>query len=68
MIDTSTGLLVLRTNVYYSANSLYKTTTWDENTTVKSSSTNRTEEFKDKQERVVLKRSYIGTTAFPVYY
>ncbi|MDD4191170.1 MAG: DUF6443 domain-containing protein, partial [Mangrovibacterium sp.] len=68
VIDNSTGLLVLRTNVYYSAGSLYKTTTWDENTTVKSSATNRTEEFKDKQERVVLKRSYIGTTAFPTYY
>ncbi|MDD3894949.1 MAG: RHS repeat-associated core domain-containing protein, partial [Syntrophomonadaceae bacterium] len=68
VIDNSTGLLVLSAHVYYPANSLYKTTTWDENTTIKSSTTNRTEEFKDKQERVVLKRGYIGTTAFPTYY
>ena len=35
---------------------------------IKSSTTNRTEEFKDKQERLVLKRRYIGTTAFSTYY
>jgi len=51
----------------YPANNLYKTTVWDENNE-KMSSTSRTVEFKDKLGRVVLKRSYDGTTAFSTYY
>ncbi|GET22019.1 DUF6443 domain-containing protein [Prolixibacter denitrificans] len=51
----------------YAAGALYKTTTWDENNT-QSTSTSRTVEFKDKQGRVVLKRSYNGTEAFSTYY
>jgi RHS repeat-associated protein len=65
-IDNTTRLVNL-TATAYPANSLYKTTVWDENTG-KSATTNRTEEFKDKQGQVVLKRSYIGATAFSTYY
>ncbi|MGV9004450.1 DUF6443 domain-containing protein [Flavobacterium sp.] len=43
-------------SVYYAANELYKTITKDENWT--SGKNNTTEEFKDKESRVVLKRSY----------
>ncbi|MGV8096319.1 MAG: DUF6443 domain-containing protein [Mangrovibacterium sp.] len=67
-IDNSTGLLILTTSVYYPANSLYKTTTWDENATTKSNSVNRVSEYRDKRDRVILERSYIGTTAFSTYY
>ncbi|HBL78306.1 MAG: hypothetical protein A2W90_16380 [Bacteroidetes bacterium GWF2_42_66] len=62
----STGLLNLSATAY-PVNSLYKTTAWDENNT-QSSSTSRTEEFKDKQGRVVMKRVYNGTTAHSTYY
>jgi len=58
---------VLTDGGYYSAGSLYKTTTWDENNT-QSSSTSRTVEFKDKLGQVVLEESFSGTTAFPTYY
>lgn len=42
------------TNVYYAPNQLYKNKTWDENNAMGSSE--KTEEFKDKEGRVVLKR------------
>jgi len=51
----------------YAANTLYKTTVWDENNT-QSASTNRSVEFKNKQGQVVLKRSYIDPTAYSTYY
>jgi len=45
----------------YPENSLFKTTTWDENNPNDgNTTTSRTEEFKDKQGNVVLKRSYNG--------
>ena len=46
---------------YYGANELYKTITRDENHDGTSSKAHTTEEFKDKQGRVVLKRAY-GTS------
>jgi RHS repeat-associated protein len=52
---------------YYPPSSLYKTTTWDENNQL-SSSTSRTEEFKDLQGRVVLKRSYNVKEVLSTYY
>jgi RHS repeat-associated protein len=42
------------TNVYYGPNQLYKNVTWDENNAVGSSE--KTEEFKDQDGKVVLKR------------
>lgn len=55
------------TATVYAANTLFKTTAWDENN-AQSTSTSRTVEFKDKQDRMVLKRTYNGTTAFSTYY
>ncbi|ULC57923.1 DUF6443 domain-containing protein [Flaviramulus sp. BrNp1-15] len=43
---------------YYDANKLYKTVTKDENHDGTSSKAHTTEEFKDKQGRIVLKRTY----------
>lgn len=53
----------LTSTTTYPDNTLYKTTTWDnlDNTT------SRTEEFKDKQEKVV-NRSYNGTEKLSTYY
>ncbi len=57
-------------NGYYLANALYKTITKDENWT--SGTNHTTEEFKDKQGRIVLKRTYddLGSTstAHDTYY
>ncbi len=50
---------------YYPANTLYKTTTYDENHS--SGTNNSTEEFKDKQGRVILKRTY-NNGAHDTYY
>ncbi len=61
-VTTYTPALILNTAVdggYYKAGTLYKTITKDENWT--SGTANTTEEFKDKQGRVILKRSY-GTS------
>ncbi len=66
-INNSTNLLNTTASAY-AASTLYKTTTWDENVTTPTESANRTVEYKDKQGRVVLKRSYIGTTAYSTYY
>ena len=46
------------TTLYYDAGELYKTVTKDENHDGGSSKNHTTEEFKDKQGRVVLKRTY----------
>ncbi len=48
-------------NTYYNAGELYKTITKDENHDGTTSKAHTTEEFKDKQGRVVLKRTY-GTS------
>ena len=61
-INEATG--VLNTPVtagLYAASTLYKTTTRDENN-------NKTEEFKDKQGKVVLTRSFNGANAHSTYY
>ncbi|WP_169051635.1 DUF6443 domain-containing protein [Flavobacterium sp. H122] len=50
----------------YPANELYKTITKDENWT--SGNNNTTEEFKDKEGRVVLKRTYNNAVAHDTYY
>jgi RHS repeat-associated protein len=62
--NTYTPTLVLNTTLnsgYYNLNELYKTITKDENHDGTSSKAHTTEEFKDKQGRVVLKRTY-GTS------
>jgi RHS repeat-associated protein len=53
---------------YYNAKTLYKTTIWDENNDQTSGSSSKTEEFKDKHGKVVLKRVYNGSTAHSTYY
>ena len=62
----SSNLLNLTASAY-AANTLYVTTVWDENNS-QSASTSRTVEYKDKLDRVVLKRSYDGTTKYSTYY
>ncbi len=59
-VDLSGALpvLVLNTNASYPAGELYKTVTKDENWTPVDGSAHTTEEFTDKQGRVVLKRTY----------
>ncbi|WP_418639271.1 DUF6443 domain-containing protein [Winogradskyella sp.] len=64
--NTYTPTLSLNTapnnnNGYYAANELYKTIIKDENHDGTSSKAHTTEEFKDKQGRVILKRTY-GTS------
>jgi hypothetical protein len=51
----------------YDANKLSKTITWDENNN-SSDNINRTEEFKDFQGKVVLKRSKNGSETLSTYY
>ncbi|EDP71911.1 cell well associated RhsD protein precursor [Flavobacteriales bacterium ALC-1] len=58
-VTTYTPNLV--TSGYYGINELYKTVTKDENHDGTSSKAHTTEEFKDKQGRVILKRTY-GTS------
>lgn len=60
----SSGSLIKGTD--YSAATLYKYTSWDENNLTSSST--RTVEFKDKLERLILKVSYNGSIAHPTYY
>jgi hypothetical protein len=66
--DASAGLyaisIVQTTN--YAVNQLYKTITKDENWTA--GSNNTTEEFKNKEGQVVLKRSYNAGAAHDTYY
>jgi RHS repeat-associated protein len=66
--DSSLGLydLTLVTDDYYLPNQLYKTITKNENWV--SGSDNTTEEFKDKEGRVVLKRTYNDQEAYDTYY
>ncbi len=53
---------------YYSAGTLYKTVTKDENHDGTSTKNHTTEEFKDKQGRVILKRTYNSSVAHDTYY
>jgi len=66
--DSSKGLYnpVIVETSYYSANQLYKTITKDENWT--SGENNTTEEFKDKEGKVVLKRTYNNGDKHDTYY
>lgn len=52
--------------LFYKENELYKTVTKNENWT--SGNNNTTEEFKDKEGRMVLKRTYDAGNAFNTYY
>jgi len=58
---------VLTDDGSYDASTLYKTITWDENNN-SSDNINRTEEFKDLQGKVVLKRSKNGSETLSTYY
>ncbi|OXA74164.1 type IV secretion protein Rhs, partial [Flavobacterium branchiophilum NBRC 15030 = ATCC 35035] len=53
-------------NTYYTANQLYKSVTKDENWTA--GNNNTTQEFKDKEGKVVLKRSFNSAEAHDTYY
>jgi RHS repeat-associated protein len=53
-------------NAFYTENQLYKTKTKDENWT--SGNNNTTQEFKNKQGQVILKRTFSGTDIFDTYY
>jgi RHS repeat-associated protein len=53
---------------YYDANQLYKTVTKDENWKTSDGLNRTTEEFKDKQGRVVLKRTYNNSQKHDTYY
>ncbi|CCB70045.1 Rhs family protein precursor [Flavobacterium branchiophilum FL-15] len=53
-------------NTYYTANQLYKSVTKDENWTT--GNNNTTQEFKDKEGKVVLKRSFNSAVAHDTYY
>ncbi|CAH0336531.1 hypothetical protein FVB9288_02237 [Flavobacterium sp. CECT 9288] len=52
----------------YGVGQLYKTITKDENWSVADGNNKTTEEFKDKEGRVVLKRTYNNNTAHDTYY
>ena len=57
----------LTDNGFYAPNTLYKTTTWDENNK-QDTTVSRTIEYKDLLGKVVLKVSCDGTTKYPTYY
>jgi RHS repeat-associated protein len=61
------ALTNLTGTVFYTAGELYKNITYDENTTTPSA-TNGTIEFKDKEGRVVLKRTFENNIAHDTYY
>ena len=61
ILDTDTG----NNNGYYTASELYKTVTKDENHDGTSTKNHTVEEFKDKQGRVVLKRTYANISSTP---
>ncbi len=64
--STYAPTLIQSTTSYYGAGDLYKNITKDENWT--SGVNNTSEEFKDKQGRVVLKRTYNAGAAHDTYY
>jgi Domain of unknown function (DUF6443) len=53
--------LVQDSNIYYNAGQLYKTITKDENWTTTDGDNKTTQEFKDKEGRVVLKRTFASS-------
>jgi RHS repeat-associated protein len=53
---------------YYSENQLYKTITYDENSPGGISNIGRLEEYKDKEGKVILKRTFNNSTAHETYY
>ncbi|CCG52180.1 Probable Rhs family protein precursor [Flavobacterium indicum GPTSA100-9 = DSM 17447] len=53
---------------YYAPNELYKTITYDENSPGGTSKLGRTEEFKDKEGKVVLKRTFNNNDPHESYY
>jgi len=68
--NSSTNLynIALIDNGYYSENKLYKTITKDENWVQADGLNNTTEEFKNIQGRVLLKRTYNNSVAHETYY
>jgi RHS repeat-associated protein len=66
--DSTTGVYqpTLSNNGFYPKNQLYKTITRDENWSTGTNHT--TEEFKDREGRVVLKRNYNNSIAHETYY
>lgn len=69
--NSASGLygISLVANGYYSANELYKTVTYDENTAAAPSEINgSTVEFKNKEGQIVLKRTYDAQAKHDTYY
>ncbi len=58
----------LQSTRYYGINKLYKTITKDENWKTSDANNRTIEEFKDKQGRVVLKRTYNNNQKYDTYY
>ncbi len=59
---------VLGDNGFYSPNDLYKITTSDENWTISSGNNNTTDEFKNKEGQLLLKRNYNNGVKHDTYY
>ncbi len=55
-------------NVFYDELQLYKTVIKNENWKTSDNKNNTTEEFKDKEGRMVLKKTYTNNTAYETYY
>lgn len=60
--------VALSNSGHYAAGELFKTKVKDENWKTEDNNNNTTDEFKDKQGRVVLKRSYESGEAYDTYY
>ena len=66
-VNASSGALQIGSETHYEANQLYKTVTKDENWT--NGKAHTTEEFKDKQGQVILKRTWLDdSTPLNTYY
>ncbi|MEY4835516.1 MAG: hypothetical protein RI980_1631, partial [Bacteroidota bacterium] len=53
---------------HFSENQLYKTITYDENSPGETSKTGRTEEYKDKEGKIILKRTFNNSIEHETYY
>ena len=53
---------------HFAENQLYKTITYDENSPGETSKTGRTEEYKDKEGKIILKRTFNNSIAHETYY
>ena len=60
--------IVLSQTGHFAANQLYKTITYDENSPGGTSNVGRTEEYKDKEGKVILKRTFNNSAAHETYY